>query len=270
MLVIALLIGCVDFAAVQHADEWEAVSRESAVCFSMYSQRGPADVVAIGMDSGTVTTVLKRPAGLEGRNQVNGLARIDSQLFLCGGKQGLQRIDLLTGEVEASLAKCESVTDIGGGLMMMGRPGVGTLTWFASWDAVLADDGVAVNADHWGSRVGRQGGDIITAWHSTHNLERFDAETGVSLGDIRLQGYDTWVWGVSGAGERLFVLNDGRDPGGDWNPRIAEFSPSGDAVFDLYMGEYANINGLACSGAVDHENFVDDDHTEGTGPVIEF
>jgi len=265
MLILSLLIGC-----VPDAQEFSDIAEESAVCFTVAHE----EIVAVGMDSGAVVPLREAPRRLDGR-QIHALARLDHHLYWCarGPAHGLSRIDLITGEVDHSGRRCEAVTDVGGGLILVEpvytttEAGVAhAMSWYASWDAVVAGEADLVPADSRGSRVGRQAGQLFTAWHATDTLEGFDPVTGDALGEVHLEDHDTWVQGISGVGERLFVLDDGREGPGAWNPRIAEFDRTGAAVWEVYFGEEARAGGLTCSSSLDPNTFVADEPALGAGP----
>jgi len=284
MLILLVLTGCFETeteihsvrdTGVQEEALLADVAGESAVCLALHGE-GKRDIVAIGMDSGDIAPVMELPDEmLHGKAaSINSLARVDQHLYWCGDEQLLHRVNLLTGAVDASTHDyeryCQSVTDVGGGIMVLSDPGVAPLYWYANWEDFLADHYTPVLANHRGSRIGRRAGEIVTAWHSTDYLERFDAASGTSVGDALLEGYDTWVWGLSGVGDRVFVMDDGRNGDGSDQTRIVTFDPSGTELSTLPLGEGVNPNGLTCSGPFDPDTFVDDDPTEGTGPGLEF
>ncbi len=267
MLLIALLVGCFestdDQSHVATSVDWPTVARESGVCFSTVDR----EIAAIGMDSGSMVLLGKLPIGEQPHRGTNAIARLDEQLYWCDDGFHLTRYDLVMGDVEKTDIWCDSVTDLGGGLLVMHERYV--LSWYPSWDAVLAGNAVDVpGGECTSSRLGRFQGELVGAWHSTEVIERYDGTSGAFLGEIELEDYDTWVWGVSGVGDRLFVLNDGR--GKYEGVRIAEFDSAGNAVSNLFLEDHRKVNGLTCSGPVDPETFVDVDYLLGTGPALGF
>ncbi len=272
MILLALLLACAESDVSEYGD-WPSIATESAVCFSLFEESrtdgvgfhqgiGPRYVAGMGLDSETwaPVTEIADPKGLP--YFVASLARLDADLFWCTRFGGMTRFNMETGETEVSGRDCDAVTDIGGGLVVQSQPKASwpILTWYESWDAVLADDGQTVLADlHGESRIGRQDGDVIASWHSTDRVERFEIGSGLGL-EVPLEGYDDWVWGLSGVGDRLFVLSEYRaDEEHKYGvPKIAEFNGAGFAGPEYHIGNNIRPNGLVCSGPVDPDTFTDE------------
>jgi hypothetical protein len=97
------------------------------------------------------------------------------------------------------------------------------------------------------SRFTVHGDEGYFAWHSTDTVEVVSMIDGRLLRTIELEGFDTWVWGMSVAGGRLYLLDDGR---GDAGPgtRITSFDAvTGENLGDVVIGDRATMaNGLWC------------------------
>jgi hypothetical protein len=53
-------------------------------------------------------------------------------------------------------------------------------------------------------------GELYGMWHSTTDMDVFDATTGTWIRRMTLAGYDTWTWGVAVFGDYAFSIDDGR------------------------------------------------------------
>lgn len=257
----SLMLGCLAPEIVTPASSPLDLANDEVVCMGLESQRRPAPIEAVlyGMDSRTRYPIVEVDPLDESR--IDGLALLGGQVGVCMPE--LARIDLTTGAVESTGISCHAVADFAGGIVLfMGcdttpercdRDGSwrDPIRWYPTWDDVLADtNGLTVPAVPYATRLGRGDDAFLSAWHSTDEIEVWDTTTGAQLDTVHLKGFDTWVWGLSAVRDRLFVVNDGREPGYSWNTRIAEFDMAGGAVLDLRLGEHVGVNGLACTGSL--------------------
>jgi hypothetical protein len=84
----------------------------------------------------------------------------------------------------------------------------------------------------WFTRLGVDGADVYGAWHSTNVIDVHDLLTGGQIRTISLEDWDTWVWGVSVAGGKLHLIDDGREYP---DPRIASFDPVSGALLERVL-----------------------------------
>ena len=220
------------------------VLAEDAVCLSIESGPTPT-VVAMGLDSQKVIPVRELPSGLD-VSGVDSLGFEGRHLYWCNQRLAVSRVDLVSGEMESATLPCEAVADIDGGVLVMPSDG-GWLRWYDTWAAVRADQPEIIRVNYHASRLGRQGGDILTAWHSTGELERFDADSGQFKGNVKLEDYDGWVHGLGGVGERIFVLHPGRVGVTEFDQYgVAEFDRAGNSVFSYALEAGQTYEGLVC------------------------
>lgn len=255
----ALFLGCTpqQHVAVSALGPAE-LAEDQVVCVGIQSENGQgSQVMLVGMDSATEVPLVDVDA--DWSFQVDGLALLGDHVAVCAPT--LTRVDLATGDIEQTDIYCDAVADYDGAIVLF--HGCDEADWeacdydqtwrdpirsYPTWEDALADtNGATIPSVPYATRLGRGDDVFLSAWHATDEVERWDAATGTLVETTALQGFDTWVWGLSAVGDRLFVVNDGRDPGWSWNTRIAEFDADGDAVQDLRLGEHVAMNGLACT-----------------------
>ncbi|GDX82772.1 hypothetical protein LBMAG42_45830 [Deltaproteobacteria bacterium] len=87
-------------------------------------------------------------------------------------------------------------------------------------------------------------GKLYGMWHSTAEMLLFDAVTGNPMGSIPLEGYNTWVWGISVFDDWMFAIDDGRQYGFE---RIGWFDRgTGELIADVPVP--GNVPGRRYSG----------------------
>ncbi len=163
-------------------------------------------------------------------------------LYTCGA-DGLLRISLVGGTFEAIGLACQAVTDFAGGILRM-TPVWGSIgsqyRWYESRQSLLENrvdrfyPGPMIN-----SRMTASGSTLLTAWHSTGVIERYDLVTGESLSPIALEGYDDWIFGFAVTPRNELVVSDGIKIvvfEGDTGRRLRELPGPRPAI------------GLACTG----------------------
>jgi hypothetical protein len=95
------------------------------------------------------------------------------------------------------------------------------------------------------TRLGVFGDEAYCAWHSTNVVDVVSMIDGSLIRTIPLEDYDTWVWGVSVAGGRLFLIDDGRGdyPDEGRGVHIVSFDPvtgerRGDVTIDVFPDQF--------------------------------
>lgn len=241
-MLLTLLFACSDSIDVVEVAEPARVEDQSVVCTALRADASPPQVVRIGMDDGAMYPVVAA-AGPVPDSAINGLADFGDHVVVC--RPELTRISLVDGTVTPSDVKCSSAADVGGELLLLDGDELVSYPTFD--DAAAGVNGVVLPARPYASRVGRDAdaGELLTAWHSDGKLERW---SGGSSSKVDLRLFDTWIWGVSQADARLFVLDDGRDAGGpSWWEAIHEFDAKGVPVRTFELGEDVKLQGLSCS-----------------------
>jgi nitrite reductase/ring-hydroxylating ferredoxin subunit len=135
-------------------------------------------------------------------------------------------IDLATGAVRrGSETMAEAVSVYRGGFVATCRESLGLCLYsdFDSLDAQTPSERFEEFICQ--TRFGVRGDEISCAWHSTDVVEVYDLRTGDHVRSIPLEDYDTWVWGVSVAGGRLHLIDDGRGEHEVPGQRIVSFDP---------------------------------------------
>lgn len=277
----ALFLACsAPQAYVQVALTPADLDDDGVVCVGIQSDFGVENgqVTLVGMDSGLQVPLVDVQG--DAFYEIDGLALLGEYVAVCGPT--LSRIDLATGDIEETGITCDAVADYDGGILLFHACDEGyyadcdyngtwrdPIRWYPTWDDAVADtNGTTTPAVPYATRLGRGDAELLSAWHATDEVERWDPVTGTLIGTTHLQFFDTWVWGLSAVGERLFVVNDGRDPGVSWNTRIAEFDADGNAVQDLRLGEHVRMNGLACTDALIDGTTLTGTGGTGTGGTI--
>jgi len=246
------------------------MAAESRVCLTVV-ERSPTDsrtfdraygygtfsVMAFGMDSQSLAEVVEiEDIGDPEALSIESIGKLGKYLYYCGdNRSGVSRVDMSTGVVETSGTKCEQVTDHRGGLVVYDGRTRRELTRYASWQHVLDERGEELEEVERVSRFGRANGELYGAQHSTDHLDRFNT-VGVWQESVPLD-YDGWVWGLSGTGDRLMILNDFRGNENHYYgpPQVAEFGLNGDLLAEFETHDFVRPMGLSCTGSVNPNTF---------------
>jgi hypothetical protein len=242
------LAGCVPRIDVVTVEAPSDLLEDEVVCAGVRTEDDERySVVAVGMDSLAWVPMVELAEGSPTRS--NAVALMGDHLAVCGPE--LLRVELATGAVSTYDVTCEGIVDVDGGFVVFvavrGEEADPRLVWYPTFDDVVSGaNGTPLPVLTTGSRIGRGDVELLTSWHAGNEVERWDPFTGEDLSTSRLEGYNTWIEGLSAVGERLFVMNDGRD---DFKSgtRIAEFDLDGPALRDLVLGEGVTMQGLGCT-----------------------
>ena len=214
----------------------EDVTTESHYCLTLSDGR-PA---LLGLDSGVVCPFGKPDLNLGPSDPMFcSMGWEDGNLFVCvdhPGMHGLARYSALDDVLSVAPVPCGGVVTWRGGLvsaqyMSWGPPD--SLDHFTSFDDAL--DGVG---ETWpwgtpGTRMTAHGDLLYSAWHAASEIDVQALPTGDAVRTIHLEGYDTWILGMSVTDDGLLVLNatwpEGRvaifdEATGAW---IRDVTPSG-------------------------------------------
>jgi hypothetical protein len=204
------------------------------------------DVVRITLETGEVEVMAPLPAEVEIQNP-GGVALDSDAVYECAAGT-LTRHLLATGASEASPVPCFSAATLNGGILVSPEIASTTVTFFATFEAALAGVGTPHQVPETAYQQLAGEGDVVyAAWHADDELDRFDLATGLSLGVVALEGYDTWISGFDVTSDGLLVLNAHWPEG-----RIAVLDAmTGQALFDTAVEEYASMEGLHCEAVHD-------------------
>jgi hypothetical protein len=90
---------------------------------------------------------------------------------------------------------------------------------------------------------------LYTAWHVGPQVGLYTWDASENLGQLELEGFDGWVWGISATRTDLLVLTDGR---GESGPALLGFDPETGArrsSTPLSLPGIYGYYGLWCTGA---------------------
>ena len=214
---------------------------ESHYCLTLSAGR-PA---ILGLDSGTVCPFGKPDLNLdeEGPGKIS-IGFQDGCLFKCisrTGMHGLLRYSVVDDLLALAPVPCDGVATWRGGLITMQPRAWGpdfSLTYFTSFEDALDGEG---EGWPWGTRNSRMTahGDLLySAWHSTSEVDVQALPSGEAVRTISLEGYDTWIWGMSVTDDGLLVLNSG-------SGRVALFTEA-TGVWLRDVDPSASVGGLVC------------------------
>ncbi|MBI5503009.1 MAG: hypothetical protein HY907_22380 [Deltaproteobacteria bacterium] len=223
--------GCADVAA------------ESHYCLTLSGGR-PA---LLGLDSGNVCPFGKPDLNLGGGTPEHcSIGWADGSLFVCvdrPGLHGLVRYTVLTDTLAVAPVPCEGVVSWHGGLLSaeyMSWHSPDALDHFATFDDALDGAGETWPWGTRGTRMTVRGDLLYSAWHSASGIEVQALPTGEAVRTIRLEGYDTWILGLSVADDGLLVLNAFWPEG-----RVAVFDEATGAwLYDVHPT--AGVGALQC------------------------
>jgi len=144
--------------------------------------------------------------------RVHGLTWFDDIWYACSDR--LIRIDPETSTASEVDIRCQGLGRWGSDLALTDPNG--TVYAYATEADLLADMpsaeiGTGILTVSRGTIVGTE---FYGAWHSTHMLEVVNLDNGLHR-SLRLEGFNTWVWGVAAIDGKVLVLDDGRADNSD-------------------------------------------------------
>ncbi len=230
------------------------VLAESYACLSMAG----TNVVLAGLDTGRTCTVAN--LGLEAGN--HGLTWLGDSVYTCTGHYGqLTRSSLVDGTVTTTHHYCSTITSWMNSMLTMGDRSTGDTnishckTFLDAQCGRCSDMGYDVRD----SRMTAHGDTLYTAWHSTEHISTVDALSGVSLGDVTLEDFDDWVYGMSLIDEDMLVMLERSDA-------IRVFDPTtGAALWEV--PQERSLSGLYCFDTSDVPDATPDDTADDDPPV---
>lgn len=246
-------------------DNCGALTSESHFCLG----RDDVGIVAIGLDSGDVCPVVALPPDENG-GLPTSMAWHGSGLYFCEGEYGnLTRASLEDGTLQRTFAYCDAVASFGGDLLMLpdgSDPANMDQLWTAG-NLTQAHCGghSVIPVDLMASRLTADGGRIYASHHSASSVEIFEPPQEDPVGGIQLEGFDTWIHGMSVLDGQSLAINATATEG-----RVT--------VFDIHGGELLwevevaqEFRGLVCmpgigpSGDDDDDDGGDDDDDDDGG-----
>ena len=208
---------CVDATMPPDCD---AATSDPHYCMTM-TDTGAA---LLGLESGNLCPIGPQTGVLIANGPGSpSIAWQDDYVFTCGGYSGvygLLRFSLLDGSWDVAPIHCSGVASWKHGLLVMVDPSEGLgdqLIYYESFEdakqegleQVKPGKGLHLFIDLFASRFTVRGDTLYGAWHSTDSVYVYGLPDGTQEGVIHLEGYDTWVWGVSVTDDGLLVLSDG-------------------------------------------------------------
>lgn len=179
---------------------------DAVFCYTLASQ--PEGLALRRLDLG--------PGGYEDVAITTEVSGVEWTLFVDGDAAWLcqddilVRWDLATGEIERGAGGCDSIAPHADGFIL--RDLYTTVLYPTLEDALAGTGGVAGqmhdDANVWATTGW---GDLgLSSWHSTDEVELFHWSTGAWNRTLRLEDWDTWVWGIAATGGSVMLLDDGR------------------------------------------------------------
>lgn len=241
------------------ADTGPSSPYDDTVCWTLEkswnASTGYTDLALVTIDMATgALTQQALFTGSDGDTLMSGgLARNgDSFIFSNYNDAGYlwEELNLSTGARTScsNTTMAESITFDGSAWWTIDTSG-GGLQSFASYADLCARTALSTAPGDYYSRLtwDESGTTIIGAWHSTNEVGFYDPATGGQLSTLTLAGWDTWVWGISEAGGKIHLIDDGRQTG---SQRLSSFDPSTGAVIEEIdtgaSGANGNVYGLWC------------------------
>jgi hypothetical protein len=225
------------------------VLAESYACLSMSG----TDVVLAGLDTGNLCTVAN--LGLYAGS--HGLTWLGDSVYTCTGHWGqLTRSSLVDGTVTPTHHYCSSVTAWNGGLLTLGN--LSDADWgihnCPSFHDAQCGRCSSMGYDIRDSRMTAYEDTLYTAWHSTEYITTVDILSGEELGDVEIEDFDTWVYGMSLIDDGLLVILER-------SSAIRVFDPvTGAALWEVPQQQ--SLDGLYCFDTSDVPSVGDDDDEE--------
>ncbi len=198
----------------------------STVCLT-WLWEWDTDSSFVAFDPGTadMVTLSTRQMGEEDWD-VHGMAW-DGSAVLTSGEDtdeggSVARIDVLTGTLERPDTDLVNLVTWGDRLLA-GREN-GSWAAFASFDDALADSGGESVPDLYDERFAITGDLAYTTKPSGDKFKVWHVPTG-TFGELFMDGFDGNIWGLSIVGDRIYLLNDGRqETGKDHDAWVFSFS----------------------------------------------
>ena len=233
--------------------DWEPVR-----CWTVAPADDQLALIEVDMETGRWREVGRYGAGFDSSFHTPCLAYFADALVTsgrAGGGDEFVKIDLSTGETRRGGAfRPPQCVGVHGDELVLFCPDLEGLCFYDDFDAMIT--GVPsrrVGGPFHASRFTVHRNEIFLAWHSTDVVDVFDADTGAWLRTIELEGFDTWVWGMSVAGGRLHLIDLGGGVPGDSGQRIVIFDTDTGARLGEVLLPYfepfphtAHLSGLWC------------------------
>lgn len=148
---------------------------------------------------------------------VTGLGRHGDILYACGGTVEARTIDLSDASVRkisnlacGSAAPWKGDAPYAGGIVIHGVDVV--LRWFADPESLadgLPDDYIGETGSTT-TRITIYDDVLLGASHSDSTLSRWSLPGMEELPELPLEGFDSWIWGMSVVDGVLYLIDDGR------------------------------------------------------------
>lgn len=169
----------------------------------------------------------------------------DGQQLLSSGTDSVARIDPLTGEVERLDTDLRNVVAWGERLLVERGE-----AWAAydDLDAAVAGTGGEPVPEVFGERFTLREDYAWTTQPVADRAKVWHVPSG-GFGDLYLDGFDGYVWGVSLVGDTLYLLNDGRrEDVQDYDGRLYAFhADTGEKLVELDLAQPGfGLRGLYC------------------------
>lgn len=211
-------------------------------CLSLMDSGSALTIVSIDLKTGVVTegAPLQPPPGMGYHPSSIGV--VDADILFCDdSNHEIVKVARADGSVTSIKRSCTAVAADGNGIYVMNLPGA--IEHFPDL-ASLSDKSFKGKSlgELYASRLGTSNNGLLAAWHSANEVLRLD-------GKIALEGYDDWIFGLSGAPGSTIIVSSPRAKND--KPGLLAF----DALTGKNLGAVATLpagsfglgfNGLSC------------------------
>lgn len=219
------------------------IAAEPLVCLAI-AYNG---LVVLSPTTGAVCDLLGLEEGISGTGE-SSVAVLGDDVHWCVNDLGLVRVSLATGGVDVSPYRCDAVT--GHREMLLTKPTLadpenfGQLELYPDFEATFSGAPAEVfDIGDTNTRMTVGLEMLITAWHSTSEVTRYDLPELATSSTLQLLGFDDWVNGLwaGGAPPRLLINSTG--------PRLVSFDPfTGEQLGEVGLAPQTPQGGLHCWG----------------------
>ncbi len=179
-------------------------------CWTVAPTGGQLAVIDVDIPGGTWSEVGRWGQWVEFAFHTDGIALLDGSIHACGyDGNGFSwfELDMVAG-TSAYGPSCDSDSIGATSSQLVVLRSMSQFELYDSYADLLAGNAAAVyQPDIHASRVTATDTHFYAAWHSTEEIDVYDAATGAYSHTIPLQDWDTWVWGMSVVGDSLYVMN---------------------------------------------------------------
>lgn len=192
-------------------------------------------LVRVSLETGEILDEI----AYDGPIPYNGMGRLGDEMLLPGGSEWAL-LDLNSGEVSSLGAPSGPTTASSDGTYWYTLVSRSVMLHSSAETLTTSGGDAVVSSDFTDSRMAAYDGFLYGAWHSTNHVTEHDLVAGTTR-DISLEGYDTWVGGISVTESALHLIDNGRNGHAPfWFERLVSFDRETGSI----IGELQFRNGF--------------------------